>query len=134
MRRVMFVAVTAAIVGAAAFACDSFEGSGTPAPPDAAAPSEDAPNVRPDANAADDGATDAGAPVETFARIAAGDQNACAIRNGQLYCWGENVFGSVGQGAEEPCLAPDAGSDAGDAGTCRPVAKLVAGLENQTVV
>lgn len=137
MRRALMVVASAAIitlVSMVALACDSFEEGDAITPPPDGSP-DTTPIPTDDGGGSDGAVVDATAPAETYARVAAGDTHACAIRDDQVYCWGDNSSGAVGQGGEEPCIAVDAGTgDAGPPGTCRPTAKIVPGLEGKKIV
>lgn len=42
-----------------------------------------------------------------FVELAAGQRHICGLtREGELYCWGDNDFGQLGDGTREPRAAP----------------------------
>jgi alpha-tubulin suppressor-like RCC1 family protein len=79
-------------------------------PPDDAGPDDAGPDDAspPDAEAGSD-VVDGGCAtlkVPPVARLAAGSRHTCAIRGGELWCWGINDRGQLGQGDLEPRSLP----------------------------
>jgi hypothetical protein len=67
-----------------------------PESPSDAGPPDDAAML--DAGAIADASSDAGAPPVSHRRLSAGFAHACAIRDGRVYCWGNNDANQLGDG------------------------------------
>jgi hypothetical protein len=76
------------------------------------------------------GALDA-APGESDGRrsIAAGEHHTCAVRRGEVYCWGWNRHGQLGDGTREDRNMPTAVVGIGE-----PVVEIAAGAEHTCAV
>jgi alpha-tubulin suppressor-like RCC1 family protein len=85
--------------------------------------------------AAGDGASDSDARLDSTpppsstpgAQLAVGDVSSCAIRDGRVWCWGDNSFGQLGQGASS-APRPAASEVPGLSGVLEIVATLSADL------
>ncbi len=59
--------------------------------------------------------------------ISGGYQNACAVSNGQAFCWGDGVYGKLGNGSTSPQLSPVAVTQAAGILGSKKVSNISAG-------